>query len=250
MEAASNALNLVGLLLWLPLEILLITRLLRGDWRRYPLLFVLVVTEFLMGVADAPRVLAVYQNVPDALRLRAGTYVVIELADQVLLFSVVLSLINRAAAYLQSRNLIRAACVLGALLFGAISFLVHYNPHSRFVLSWMTPWTRDLNVCTTVLDLALWFLLLSRRQKDQRLFLLSGALGIEFSGSAIGNSMRSMASRQTPWPALAGGTIMVIANLVRLSLWARAFRSAPVRMPPLPQATTVDAKSPTGPQNT
>ncbi len=238
MEAAQNALNLAVLLLWLPLEILLIAGLLRGDWRRYPLLFLLVVTEFLMGVADAPRVLAVYQNVPDALRLRAGTYVVIELVDQVLLFAVVLGLISGAAAHLQSRNLIRAAGVLGAILFGAVTFWVHYNPHSKFVLAWMIPWTRDLNVCTTVLDLALWFLLLARREKDRRLFLLSGALGIEFSGSAIGNSLRSMATRQAPWLALAGGTVMVVANLVRIFIWARAFRpvAAEVRVKPVAPA--------------
>jgi hypothetical protein len=227
MQAAVNAVNLAGLILWLPLQILLITRLLRGDWRRYPLLFVLVVVEVRMGVADAPRVLAVYQQVPDALRLRTGTYVVIDLVDQVLLFAVVLSLINRAAAYLQSRHLIRAACVLGALLFGAVTYLIHHDPNSPLVMAWVTPWTRDLNVCTTILDLALWFLLLGRREKDRRLFLLSGGLGIEFSGSAIGDSLLSMAGpKKIYWLALSGGIILLAANLVRIYIWARAFRPA------------------------
>jgi len=225
-------LDVANLILWLPLELLLISRMLRGEWRRFPLVFLLAVTEFLMGVADAPRVLAVYRHVPDALRLRAGTYVEIELIDQVLLFAVVLALIGRAAAYLQSRNLIRAACVAGAIVFVAVTFFIHYDPHSEFVLAWMTPWSRDLNVCTTILDIALWLLLLGRREKDQRLLMLSGALGVQFSGAAIGNSLRSMASRRMRWPSLAGGIILVLSNLARIYIWARAFRTAPVPVNP------------------
>lgn len=218
------AINLVGLALWFPLIILLIARLLAGEWRRYPLIFVYVLVDFLGGVADAPTVWAVYRHVPNALVNRAGIWEKVEILSQFLLFTVVLTLISRATAKLQSRNLVRAACIIGAVLFVGISFAVHHNPDVNS-LAWITPWTRDLNVCTTILDLALWLLLLASREKDYRLFLLSGALGIQFTGAAIGNSLRTLASRAHPWPSLVGGSIVVAAGLIRVYIWARAFRT-------------------------
>jgi hypothetical protein len=66
----------------------------------------------------------------------------------------------------------------------------------------------------------------ARREKDTRLLLLSGALGIQFSGGAIGNSLRSLATRQHPWPSMTGGLIVIVSGLIRVFLWARAFRPA------------------------
>jgi hypothetical protein len=218
------AINLVGLALWFPLIVLLIARLLAGEWRRYPLVFVYVLVDFLGGVADAPTVWAVYRHVPNALLNRAGIWEKVEILSQFLLFAVVLSLISRATAQLQSRNLVRGACIVGAVLFVGVSFALHYDPQVNS-LAWITPWTRDLNVCTTILDLALWLLLLASREKDYRLFLLSGALGIQFTGAAIGNSLRTLASRPHPWPSLIGGIIVLAAGLIRIYVWARAFRT-------------------------
>jgi hypothetical protein len=222
------AINFTGVLLWYPLQALVITRLLRGEWRRFPLIFAFVISEFLVAVAEFPTVWAsVFHRTQDALNWRAWFYQRGEVLLEFLIFLVVLSLIYRATSDLQSRDLMRAACVAGAILFVGISFLIHYNPRT-IVGAWMTPWTRDLNVGTTVLDIALWLLLLARRQKNHRLLLLTAALGIQFTGSAIGDSLRSLASRQHPWPSLAGGIIVVTAGLIRVYLWARAFRPAPV----------------------
>ena len=107
-----------------------------------------------------------------------------------------------------------------------ISFWTHYDPRVIVGL-WMTPWTRDLNVGTTILDLALWSLPMEQREKDDRLLLLNGALGIEFTGAAIGHSMRSIATRYNAWPAMAGGKVVVLTSIIRVYLWARAFRPPP-----------------------
>jgi len=139
---------------------------------------------------------------------------------------VVISLIFRASAHLKSRRPLRVGCVAAAILFVGLSLWVHYDAHTTVGL-WMAPWTRDLNVGTTVLDLALWTMLLAQRKKDERLLLLSGALGIQFTGSAIGDSLRSLATRQHPWPSLLGGKLVVISSLIRVYMWARAFRQEP-----------------------
>jgi hypothetical protein len=107
--------------------------------------------------------------------------------------------------------------VAGAILFVGISFRIHYDPRASVGL-WMTPWTRDLNVGTSILDLALWSLPMEQRGKDDRLLLLSGALGIQFTGAAMGHSMRSMATRYHPWPAMAGGKVVVLTGIIRVYL--------------------------------
>ena len=71
----------------------------------------------------------------------------------------------------------------------------------------MTPWTRDLNFCSAILDLALWALLIAAREKDHRLLLLSGGLGIQFTGEAIGESTATSPYAATRGPCLFSGTV-------------------------------------------
>jgi hypothetical protein len=225
------ALNLAGAAIWFALQVIVITRLLRGGWRRFPLIFVFVITEFLVAVAQSPTMWAIsFHRTPDSAEWRVLLYERGEVLLEFFTFVVVISLIFRASAHLQSRRPMRVGCVLGAILFVGISFWAHYVPHTTVGL-WMTPWTRDLNVGTTILDLALWFLLLTQRRKDGCLLLLSGALGIRFTGSAIGHSLRSLASQQHPWPSLLGGRLVVIAGLIQVYMWARAFRPEPQTAP-------------------
>jgi hypothetical protein len=94
----------------------------------------------------------------------------------------------------------------------------------------MTPWTRDLNFCSAILDLALWALLIAAREKDQCLLLLSGGLGIKFTGEAVGTSIRQLALRtRSRTLSLSGGVLMLLANLIFLYIWWQAFRTTPVR---------------------
>ena len=88
----------------------------------------------------------------------------------------------------------------------------------------MTLWTRDLNFSSTILDLALWAMLLGSRYKEARLLLLSGAIGIQFTGEAIGQSLRHL----FPWALSPGDVVALLANLTCLWIWWQALRAAPV----------------------
>jgi hypothetical protein len=221
------AITFVGILIWYPLQAVLITRLLHGAWRRFPLIFLFVIAELLVAVAEFPSVWAYYHGLPEAVSWRVSLYQRAEIFTQFLIFAVVLSLIFRATSSLQSRVLIQSGFLFGAALFVGISFLAHYDPRTNTGM-WMTPWTRDLNVCATVLDLALWVLLMARREKDGRLLLLSGALGIQFTGQAMGNSLRTLAAgHHIRWLSLTGAIMVLAAGLIRIYIWGRAFRTAP-----------------------
>ena len=91
----------------------------------------------------------------------------------------------------------------------------------------MTRLTRDLNFCAAILDLGLWALLIGSRQKDYKLLLVTGALGIQFTGGAIGQALRGM----SPAIVTAASDFTVITNLVRLYIWWRAFRGKPKAVP-------------------
>lgn len=221
------ALQVGALLLWLPLNLLIIAALLRGEYRRFPLLFAYTTIEFLAAAAEIPAYWSVYTHGHQAESLQVFVYWMDEAIAQVLIFGVVISLIYKATAKLRTRRVVRTSMIAGAALFTGVSFFIHYVPRVQTGL-WMTPWTRDLNFCAAILDLGLWMLLIASREKDHRLLLLSGALGIQFTGEAIGESVRQLASLHRSHPiALLGGLMVVIADIVRSYIWWRVFQKAP-----------------------
>jgi len=221
------AIQLCGYGVGLPLELLIIAALLRGGYRRFPFIFAYIIVEFLTTVLEIPAYVAYYTGHPFATgHGRAYYYWLDEGVLQALIFAVVISLVYHATAKLGSRRIVRASLVGGAILFAGASFLIHFQ-HGVVAGTWMTPWTRDLSFSSTILDLALWAMLIASREKDHRLLMLSGALGIQFTGEAIGESLRHL-SRSTVFP---GNVLIMLTNLLFLYIWWQALRTAPARQP-------------------
>jgi drug/metabolite transporter (DMT)-like permease len=91
----------------------------------------------------------------------------------------------------------------------------------------MTPWTRDLNFCAAILNVGLWVLLIGSRQKDRKLLLITGGLGLQFTGGAIGQALRDM----SPTIVAAASDFLMITNVARIYIWWVAFRAKP-KTPP------------------
>jgi len=185
-------LQLLSYVLWFPLKILGIAALLRVGVRRYPLIFTYSVATFLFAAAELPLSLTYLSGSHGGEDRYKYLHWIEEGLTYVLILAVVISLIHRATSKLLPRRIIRLALVAGGFLFIAVSFLIHYDSKEQLGV-WMTPWTRDLNVCAAILDLALWGLLLRSREKDSTLLLLTGGMGISFAGEAIGTSIRNIA---------------------------------------------------------
>lgn len=219
------AIDLAKLAIWFPLELLVIATLLRGEYRRFPFILVYVVAEFLAVAAEMPAYWAVYHGDKDAWNQQAWLYNFNEVVLQVMIYAVVISLIYKATETLQTRGTVRISVFCGAVLFAGVSFLIHYlAPHSH-TGAWMTPWTRDLNFCSVILDLALWGLLISSKVKNYRLLLVSGGLGIRFTGEAIGESLRQLAiQRRLHTLSYSGSLLITIVDLLCLYIWWQAFR--------------------------
>jgi hypothetical protein len=222
-------------LIGLPLELLIIAALVRGLYRRFPFVFIYTVALFLATVVEMPVYTASFSGIRLA-HSRAFYYWLDEGILQALIYAVVISLIYGATAEIRSRTVVRASLTAAAAVFASGSFLIHYRPHA-VIGTWMTLWSRDLNFTSAVLDLALWAMLLGSRKKETRLLLLSGGLGIQFTGEAIGQSVREW----LPWTLSPGDVIIAAANLACLWIWWQALRTVPAADP-----ASLNARRPLG----
>jgi len=219
------ALQVVGWAIGLPLEILIIAALLRGGYRRFPFIFAYIVIDFVTTVLEMPAGLNYVRGGSQGGVLYAYLYWIDEVVLQVLIYAVVMSLIYDATRHMRSRRMVRISLIVGAVLIAGVSFLLHYNPALNKG-SFMTPWTRDLNFCSAILDLGLWALLLGSRSRDHQMLLLSGALGIKFAGESIGESVRQLAIRSKSRPiSLTGNVIIMLANIFFFYVWWQALRA-------------------------
>jgi hypothetical protein len=70
----------------------------------------------------------------------------------------------------------------------------------------------------------LWVTLLSSQRKDTQLLMVTGGLGLQFTGEAIGQSMRQMSVPHHHILLLAGNLVLTASHLMRLYVWSEAFR--------------------------
>jgi hypothetical protein len=224
----EQAFQVAAYLFGLPLELMVIAVLLRrGEYRRYPFVFLYAVFDFLLTVIEIQPAISRSSASPEAKKQFALMFWVDERIMQVLTFVLVISLVYAATKHLRPRRTLLIGIICGTVLFAAISFWVHYDPTPPTGY-YMTRWTRDLNFCAAILDLGLWVLLIGSRQKDYKLLLISGGLGIQFAGGAIGQALRDM----SPVIVRIAGDFVVITNLARLYIWWQAFRGKPKPISP------------------
>jgi len=210
----------------LPLEVLVITALLRGEYRRYPMIFIYCVVDLITTVIEIQPAMAARTN-PAAMKQWAQIYWYNERIMQVLVFLLVISLVYYATAHMRPRRTLLAAIIGGTALVAAVSFWIHYDP-TQPIGRYMTRWTRELNFYGAILDLGLWALLIGSRKKDYKLLLVTGALGIQFTGGAIGQSIRDM----SPNLVAVASDLVMVTNFARLYIWYQAFRTKPQPSPP------------------
>lgn len=223
------AIHVIPYLIGLPLELLAIAGMLRGGYRRYLFVFVYVIADFLTSVVEMPVDLSYYAGNKSkyAENSLVNFYWVDEAIMQVLVYAAVISLIYYATAKLKSRRIVRISLIAFAVLFAGVSFLIHFDPSNSKVGEWMTPWNSNLKFCSAILDLALWGLLIVSREKDHRVLMLSGALGIQFTGDAIGHSLRNLSvPHHTYWVLYTGDAAVVLFNLAFIYIVWQTFRFA------------------------
>lgn len=218
-----NAVQVLGYVVGLPLQALIVIALLRGPYRHYPLVFLYAAANLLTSIFEA--ILFIWVIVDKRAETLSNTaYWIDEQILLALIYLVVISMINEATAGARSRRVVRLLVIGGAVLFAATTFLITYR-HGIYYGEWMTSWTRELYFCAAILDLGLWAMLIGMRQKNHLLLILSGALGIMFTGEGIGESVRQLSQSSHSDPVkIIGNLVILLTNLVFLYMWWSAFR--------------------------
>jgi hypothetical protein len=219
---------LIQLISWcagLPLQLLVIAAMVRGPYRQFPVLFLYVALGFALTVAGMPSYIAYYIHRDHAHAVPMAQWDFWnDLLLEPLVYAVVINLIYVAASHVRSRRVVLIGTIGGATLIAGVSFLLHFKPELEHGI-WMALWTRDLNLFSEILDLGLWGLLLSTRGRDTRLLLVTGGLGIQFTGEAIGDSVRSLAAQHRSHNvSLTGSVITALADFTALYIFWHAFR--------------------------
>jgi hypothetical protein len=201
----------------LALQIFVIGLLRRGAYKDYPFVFVYSLVLIMTTVADG----AVFAGVA---HMDNGLFYRNEALRQLLLFTVVMSLMDRAIRERPYRGRIRIFLALSACAAVLISVEIHREARDLHYNLWATQVGLDLSFGSVVLTLLLWVTLISSQRKDAQLLMVTGGLGLQFTGEAIGQSMRQMSVPHHHILLLAGNLVLTASHLMRLYVWSEAFR--------------------------
>ena len=150
----QQAFQLCSYLIGLPLELMLIAVMLRGEYRRYPFVFLYAVVDFLTTIIELQPAIGYGSASAEAKNRFAINFWWDERIMQVLAFLLVISLVYKATGHLGPRRTLLSAMICGTVLVAAISFWAHYDP-SVPTGRYMTRITRDLNFCAAILSVGL-----------------------------------------------------------------------------------------------
>jgi hypothetical protein len=195
----------------LVLQLLVIAVVLKRR-RGFHVLFFYLILLFLSTVFNA----AAYYN-PGASLRAARYYWISDAIRQAFIFVLVLSFIHSALIQRQNRTVLRRRLWAGACIYVLASLYFTWDPRIGY---WMTNLSRNLAFLAVILNLVLWAALIQYKRDDRILLMVSGGMGIEMAGKAIGHSLRQL-SKSTQ---LTGDLILVITHLLCLYIWWQAFR--------------------------
>jgi len=204
------------------LQVCVIAALRRHVYKRYPFVYFYSIFLLLKILVDAglfAGVVSLSKSAKSVYWYRSNA------VREFLLFAVVVSLIEVAMHRTSNRGRVRLMLAVVAVISVFASLLIHWDGDpSRFVL-WMTEVTRDLSFGSVGLTLLLWLMLISSPKKDKVLLMITVGLGLQFTGEAIGQSLRQISHfHSTKGILLAGNLLLSASHLLRLYVWFEAFR--------------------------
>jgi hypothetical protein len=197
----------------LVLQLLIVAGLVRGHYRKYPVLLVLVIADFLGTVVSVASML-------DDGKWTAHTAKVYWLSmglQYTLIFACQIQMLYQAIQE-RRKGLHIVYLVAGGLLYTVLAAYLSYHPRLNY---WMTQLSRNISFGSMLVNLGLWTTLLYSR--DRQRLLITAAMGFMLAGDAIGHSLRQMSRSYV----FAGNMVLMSMYFLYLfTLW-RTVRTAP-----------------------
>jgi hypothetical protein len=205
----------------LPLQYLVTLALLSGGFREFPVIFGYLLCLIVTTVTD----ILIFLDVGQLGRFNTY-YWTADLLRETAMYAVVISLIVKVMPDNRRRASLLQLLLLSSVLFWVGSIIVYHDPK---ITIWMVRVVRNLSFCSSVSTLILWFVLIASEKRDARLLVITGGLGLQMTGEAIGQSLLHI-GRST---VILGYLVMVLAHFLCLVIWWRAFRTPSERDLPL-----------------
>lgn len=208
--------------------------LLRGPFRRYPILLLYCVLQLAATVTEE-YVLRVFG---DTSVLFSKLYWTDEVTLDLLLFLMVIVLTYQA---LEGSALRKG---MGRLL-GAVLMIVLVVPFvvfkaRRFSSAWFDGTSQLLNFGGAIMNLGLWTALLGTKKRDPLLLTVSAGLGVAVTGAAIAFGLRRFTPPESTAQQLVN-LFKTITYLASVAIWCWAFRPAARKNPAPLDAPTVSS---------
>ena len=201
------------------LEVLILRALINGPYRDYPFLFANVLVLLVTGIIDA----ALYNFlVGDWAGSARIMFWINDSIRQVLLFTLVLSLVFQAMSSGRKRAAVQRLLIFGSLTLAVASYFALSDPRISVRMSAVI---RNMSFCAAVLNLGLWAALIRTKQRDPRILMISGGLGLQITGEAMGHSLRNLWQISRVYVNVGNG-VLVLAHLLCLVVWWQAFRKS------------------------
>ena len=132
------------------------------------------------------------------------------------LYAVVISFVSHAVKDHERRSFVRRMLVLLSAILWAGSFYMQSGTSLDFMIVNVS---RNLSFCLALVNLALWFALIAGDRSSPTLLMITGGLGIQMTGEAIGQSFRQI-SRMTE---VIGTIVQILSHFLCLYIWWQAF---------------------------
>lgn len=218
MVYVQSVLVFIGVLL----QILLISTLWRGAYRKFPFLFGWALVTLLVTAVEVTAALEIGSWAKDVERFSWGS----ELSGQILTLATLFSMLREALQGRPDRG--RLLLVISTLLLVYLggSALATHNPNGRI---WLATFFRNMSFGCLLLTLTLWLALL--QNPNRQMLLICGGFGIQLAGSAMGHSLRYL----SPQTVAVGDLLIVLTYVVGLWLFCTATHEVEER-PPLPRS--------------
>jgi len=186
----------------------IIVFLLRGPFRRYPLVLLYCALQLAANLSE-DYVLRVLGEPRDTSRLFITLYWTDEVVLDLVLFLLVIAMTYRALEGSPMRAGIGRFLGAVVLIVLVVPFVLFHS--RRFGTGWYNSTSQLLNFGAAIMNLGLWTALLGTKKRDPLLLRVSAGLGIAVTGAAIAYGLRKFTT--------AGGTERDLANLLKATTY-------------------------------
>jgi Zn-dependent protease with chaperone function len=198
----------------LTLQYLVTQALLSGPFRQFSVIFGYLLCLTITTVTD----ILMYLDVGSLAKAYSRYYWTADLLRESALYAVVISLVLHAMPDSRRRAALLRLLVALALLFWIGSVLIYQEPSLN---KWMIKVVRNLSFCSAVATLILWLVLIASEKRDTRLLVITGGLGLQMTGEAMGQSLIQISKHTFELGVLT----LMFAHFLCLYIWWRAFRT-------------------------